>query len=407
MDRRTLLALAAGASLPSLSPQAASRSGVVVNDVSQLNPIEVAEERRPRSTDEVRALLRSSKQPVSVGGGRFSMGGQIAAPDSLHLDMRAMNQVVWFDRASKRIRVQAGMRWRDIQDVVDPADLSIRIMQSYSNFTVGGSVSVNCHGRYVGRGPLVNAVQAVQLVTFEGQVLELSRTRDAELFGAVFGGYGGLGAITEVELELDDNVRIERVVERVPLESYPSFFRNRVEKESNVLLHNADLTPPNFDAPVAVSWVRTDKPVTIAARLVSRGLNYGKEQNAIWAITELPGGDRLQHFVKEREQSKSAVVWRNFEASLDTASLEPRTRMFSTYLLQEYFIPVRNFITFARTMAKVLVDRRVEALNVSIRHSPPDTVSLMKWAPTEVFSFVLYYKQRMTDESSARVRLDA
>ena len=73
----------------------------------------------------------------------------------------------------------------------------------------------------------------------------------------------------------------------------------------------------------------------------------------------------------------------------------PSTRSASTYLLQEYFIPVKNFLPFARDMARVLKARRVNALNVSIRHSPADTVSLMKWAPVEVFSFVLYYKQRV------------
>ncbi len=68
--------------------------------------------------------------------------------------------------------------------------------------------------------------------------------------------------------------------------------------------------------------------------------------------------------------------------------------MVSTYLLQEYFIPVRSFAIFARRMAAILRRHEVNALNVSIRHSPADTVSLLKWAPQEVFSFVLYHKQR-------------
>ena len=33
-------------------------------------------------------------------------------------------------------------------------------------------------------------------------------------------------------------------------------------------------------------------------------------------------------------------------------------------------------------------------LNVSIRHSPVDQVSLLPWAREDVFSFVLYFKQR-------------
>ena len=36
----------------------------------------------------------------------------------------------------------------------------------------------------------------------------------------------------------------------------------------------------------------------------------------------------------------------------------------------------------------------VEALNVSIRHSPADRVSRLPWAREDVFSFVLYFKHR-------------
>jgi len=406
MDRRRFLEIATVSSLSALATRAsrAAAKDRVINDVSRLNPTRIAEERRPRSTDEVRAALRAWSGSVSVGGGRFSMGGQIAAVGSLHLDMRAMKQLVSFDGPRRRIRVQAGMTWRDLQDVIDPSDLSVKIMQSYSNFTVGGSVSVNCHGRYVGKGPLVNSVQAVQLVTADGEVLELTRSRDTELFRAVFGGYGGLGVITEVELELEANARIERVVHDVALDRYPAFFRERVLPDSRIVLHNADLTPPNFAVPRVTSWITTDKPLTQADRLIPRGLDYYLEKNAIWAMTELPGGSSLRESVVDRTTlQKKTVIWRNYEASLDTASLEPRTRSISTYVLQEYFIPVQNFLPFAQEMARILKARSVNALNVSIRHSPADTESLMKWAPTEVFSFVLYYKQRTHDPASVAV----
>jgi len=97
------------------------------------------------------------------------------------------------------------------------------------------------------------------------------------------------------------------------------------------------------------------------------------------------------------------VVWRNYEASLDTAALEPRTRAISTYVLQEYFIPVANFLPFVRAMGKILRERDTGALNVSIRHSPADQTTLLPWAPVEVFCFVLYYKQRVTRTASVAV----
>ena len=408
LNRRGFLVMAAASGAAGLGclPLRIAARGSVVNDISRLNPVAVSGEQLPHSTDEVRDALGAWPGPVSVGGGRFSMGGQIAAPDSLHLDMRAMNQVVSFDPRGRTIRVQAGITWRDVQDVIDRHDLSVKIMQSYSNFTVGGSVSVNCHGRYIGRGPIVNSIRAVQLVTPDGEVLELSRGGDSELFAAAFGSYGGLGVITEVELELEPNRRIERVVERMSLGQYPAFFRERVRSNSRMVLHNADLAPPDFDAPTSVSWIVTDKPLTEENRLVPRGLDYTLEQNAIWAITELPGGSWLREHVTDRlALGAPAVVWRNHEASLDTASLEPRSRRSSTYLLQEYFIPVARFVSFATEMARILNAHDVNALNVSIRHSPADTVSLLRWAPSEVFSFVLYYKQRVSRHASIAARV--
>jgi FAD/FMN-containing dehydrogenase len=402
--RRRLLAAAGACGLSSLAPRALA-ARAVVNDVSQLNAVEVAQIRRPRSTEEIRAALGAWDGPVSIGGARFSQGGQIAEPGSLHLDMRAMNKVASLDPARRIVRVQAGITWRDLQDAIDPHDLSVRIMQSFANFSVGGAVSVNCHGRYVGRGPVVNSVRALQLVTAGGEVLEVSRSRNEELFAAVIGGYGAFGVITEVELDLDANGRIERAVQPVRLEDYPRFFRETVLADPAVVMHNADLIPPGFDSPIAISWRETDKPLTEARRLIPRGLSYGLAQDVIWAVTELPGGGSARrHVINPAMLGKPAVVWRNHEASLDTAALEPRTRSISTYLLQEYFVPQENFLPFARKMARVLKSRGVNALNVSIRHSPADAVTLMPWAKTEVFAFVLYFKRRSREEAGAAVR---
>lgn len=369
--------------------------GTWVDDVARIDRTRVAAIERPTRASAVRAALQRTQGAVSVGGARYSMGGQIAAPGSLHLDMRAMNRLVWLDAPRRAVRVQAGMRWRDLQDLIDPHDLSVKIMQSYSNFSVGGSVSVNCHGRYVGAGPLGHSLRALQLVDADGNVHELDRQRDPALFAAVIGGYGGLGVITEVELDLADNVAMSREVRRFGLAEYPAFFRESVQARPGIILHNADLVPPDFDRPLAISWTRSDEALTRPERLVPRGLDYGREQNLIWSASELPGGDQLrERFQTERLLHEKMVLLRNREASLDAAALEPRTRRMSTYLLQEYFIPVAAFEAFARRMAAILKQHEVQALNVSIRHSPADTVSLLKWAPAEVFSFVLYYKQR-------------
>ena len=399
MDRRTLLkATAAAAAVVAGVPLRAAAQRQVIKDYSGLTAVPVAMVQRPVTTNAVSKAVAGWPGAISIGGGRFSMGGQIAAPDSLHLDMRGMNRVLMLDPERRVIRVQAGSSWRDVLDAIDPHDLSVSIMQSYSNFTVGGSVAVNCHGRYVGKGPLVNSVRAVQMVCADGRVLEL--TPDSPLFRGLFGGYGGLGVVTEVELDLEVNTRLRRIVSKVDLDAYGDHLLGSIAPDPEVVLHNADLRPPDFDEPQLISWVRTDVPATVSERLIPRDEDYGRNQALLWAVSELPGGKRLRRRIEDRLLEQETVVWRNYEASLDTDSLEPRSRFFSTYLLQEYFVPVRNFLPFARTLADVLRRHEVNALNVSVRHSPRDVRSLLAWAPEDVFSFVLYYKQRSTERAS-------
>jgi len=97
--------------------------------------------------------------------------------------------------------------------------------------------------------------------------------------------------------------------------------------------------------------------------------------------------------------SKPPVHTRNYEASYDIAELEPENRKDSTYVLQEYFVPVERFDEWVPKMRKVFADNDVNVINVSIRHSLPDLGAKLAWARKESFAFVVYYKQD-TDETA-------
>jgi FAD/FMN-containing dehydrogenase len=407
LGRRRLVLGLAQAGLLSLLPTAVHCAPELwVHNVTRLYSVPVAGIEHPRSAAEIAAALRAWPGQVGVGGGHFSMGGQVAIAGGLQLDLRGMRALVWLRPEQMRVRVQAGMSWRDLQDHLDPLGLAVKTMQSYSNFSIGGSVSVNCHGRYVGHGPVGRTVQALQLVLADGRIVEASRSENAELFRAALGGYGALAVISEVELDLARNCKIRREVKSLTLADYPAYFQREVLARGDCVLHNADLLPPRFDQPVAVSWRRCPDgtALTETARLVPRGASYRLEQSLIWAMSELPGGALLRsQVVHPLLSAGKAVQWLNHEASLDVAQLEPRQRTHSSYVLQEYFIPPRHFLSFTRAMAALLRQRQVMALNVSIRHAPPDTDSLLPWAKEEVFCFVLYYKQGTDENAQALV----
>jgi FAD/FMN-containing dehydrogenase len=369
----------------------------IVNDVTRLNPIQVADVITPVSVDEIVDAVKTHSGPISIGGGRYSMGGQTATEGALQIDMRRLNRVLAFDPVTKTITVQAGIRWRDIQEQIDHANLSVKIMQTYANFTVGGSMSVNVHGRYVGLGPLVLSVRSFKIVLADGSVVEASPSQNSQIFYGAIGGYGGLGVIVEATLDLSDNVRVKRHNVRMPVTEYAAYFMKHVRDSVGVVFHNADIYPPAFERVNAVSYVQTNEPVTVPDRLVPADKSYRLDRFVYGVMSDWPFGKGIRQYVVDPLLFRTdPVEWRNYEASYDVAELEPRSRDASTYVLQEYFVPVERFDAFVPKMRAVFRSRHVNVINVSIRHARPDPGTLLAWAPREMFAFVVYYKQGTT-----------
>lgn len=372
----------------------ASAAPPTVNDVSQLNPIAVARVVKPKTVEAIQRLVREAKGPVSIGGARHSMGGQIATEGALFLDLREFDRVLDLDTKARTIRVQTGITWRKIQEAIDRDGLAVKVMQSYANFTVGGSLSVNGHGRYVGQGSLVGTVRAIAVVLADGSLVQASRSENPELFRGCIGGYGALGVIVEATLDLAENRALERTNKRLPLAEYKKFFDDAIRDSKTAVFHNGDIYPPAYDTVMAITWSTTERPVTIPDRLVPITDHHLKDQLVWLWMSEVPyGRESRRRFFDPWRLRGSPVVWRNYEASYDVAELEPISRTSSTYVLEEYFVPVDRFEEFAAKMRSVFERHRPNVINVSIRHASADPDTLLSWARTESFAFVIYYKQ--------------
>jgi hypothetical protein len=247
-------------------------------------------------------------------------------------------------------------------------------------------------------------VRSIKLVMQDGTVTDASPTHNAELFYGVIGGYGGLAIIVEAELALADNVRVKRLSRKMSTAEYTSHFKAKVRYFQDAVFHNADLYPPHYQRVRSVTWARTDEPVTQPLRLQDKKQSYPLERYFVWAVSETPLGKWRREFIIDPIILRSKKIhWRNFEASYDVAELEPASRTHTTYVLQEYFVPVEKFDAFVPKMAEILQRYKVNALNVSVRHALADPGAVMAWARGETFAFVLYYKQRTRDNAINRV----
>lgn len=368
-----------------------------IKDVSQLAVGRVKSIYTPSSIYELSAIVRHVKAPIAIAGGRFSQGGHIWADRGIVIDMKKLNTIS-LDINNKIVTAQAGATWRQIQEEIDPHDLSIKVMQSYSDFTVGGSLSVNVHGRMLTESTLIQTVLSLKLMLSDGSIITASRTENSDLFNAAIGGYGAVGIILEATLSLTENQKLERHEVIMPLCDYPAYFKKIISHDSGIKLHNANISVTDFSTISSISWHESNKPLTITDRLKSYQVLNG-EHLAFQIVRYVRSAQKIR-FPLQIIKSAGSVVWRNYEMSTPTSAVEPTSRLFTTAILQEYFVPCDRLEEFVKKLQHIAHKNSINIMNISVRYVRKDNESIMAYGKAEEsFALVLYINMRNTESS--------
>ncbi|HEU4350306.1 MAG TPA: FAD-binding oxidoreductase [Burkholderiales bacterium] len=224
-------------------PQAAKKDkpppGILVNDIhSQLNSSRVWRVVQPDTLDSIRAALRAAQKEeraVCISGARHAMGGQQFVADGLMIDTRRMNRLLNFDAEKGHVEFEAGIQWPQILSHLTSLQKERERQWTFAQkqtgadkLTLGGCLSANVHGRGLKMPPFIGDVESFRLLTARGDVVNCSRTENADLFRLAIGGYGLFGLITSVTLRLVERRKVERVVEVRSIDGLPKAFAERI-----------------------------------------------------------------------------------------------------------------------------------------------------------------------------------
>ncbi len=159
---------------------------------------------RPRSADDVAnmvALCRRHAVKVVARGQAHTTFGQAQVEGGLLIDMRSLNRIHHIDRDV--IDVDAGATWRVVLEATAAQGRTPPVLTGYQGLTVGGTLSVSgISGAAYKRGPQVEHVLELELVTGEGRRLICSPCEHRELFEAALGGLGRCAVIVRAKLRL-------------------------------------------------------------------------------------------------------------------------------------------------------------------------------------------------------------
>ena len=406
--RRAFLAatLAAGAAARITAPAAADQR-IIMNDASRLNPTPVIRHIRPKSdrqgdfTAALRAELKdaaAANRRVAVGAARHSMGGQSLARDGTAVTF----DTPWFeiDTANQLYRVSAGARWSEVIAKLDPLGFSPKVMQSNHDFGVASTFSVNAHGWPVPFGPFGSTVRALRLMLADGEVVECSREKNADLFALAMGGYGLFGIILDLDVEMARNLLLAPTATLMPAEDFADKFIAFAAKDPSVLMAYGRLSVARsgfFSDAVLTSYrAASPQPATPPAATSKGSLTWiSNDLYRAQIGSELAKRARWAAETKLVPRVGSGLATRNSLMNEPVSNLinTSRTR---TDILHEYFVAPERFREFLTACREVIPPAKTEFLNVTLRYIAADETSVMAHSRVPRIAAVMSFSQEMT-----------
>ena len=159
---------------------------------------------RPRTLADVPAIVHEARRAnlgVVVHGAGHSQNGQSLAEAAVLLDLIGLDRV--HPPHGGTLQCEAGARWHQVLDALDGTGLLPPVLPDSATITVGGTVAAGGIGTTSHRyGAIAENVNALEVVTSEGDRVKCSESDNRELFDAVRGGQGQFGPIIQIWLSL-------------------------------------------------------------------------------------------------------------------------------------------------------------------------------------------------------------
>jgi FAD/FMN-containing dehydrogenase len=371
---------------------------VVVNDVhSKLTRTRVRSVAIPRDLEELRLVVRSAVSRghrVSIAGARHSMGGQPFGERTVLIDTRSLDRVLDFDGVDGRVRVEGGIQWPALLDFLEGAQRNERecwtIHQKQTGadrLTLAGALSCNAHGRGLALPPIVGQVEAFDLLTPDGEVVQCSRTERPELFSLAIGGYGLFGVITAVDLRLRPRCKLRRTVSITDAAGLMERVADRVRDGYEYGDFQFSIDPAD-DAFLNQGVFSCYVPVGANIPLTEDPVRFSPEDWLSLAVEAHRDKKRaFQLYARKYLRTDGQVYWSDdqLRGPYPAEYHKHVTRALGTKLdgsemITELFVPRGRFEAFMRDTREVLRRRKADVIYGTVRLIEPDRETFLAWA---------------------------
>ncbi len=245
---------------------------------------------QPKTLSEIQEIVRHSAK-VRVIGSRHCFN-DIADTTGTLLWLGDMDSTAVIDRDRRTATVNAGITYENLCPQLEHAGLALPNLASLKHITVIGACATATHGSGNSLRNLSCAISKLEMVTGNGDVIELSRERDGETFRGAVVALGALGIVTRVTLDLEPTYSLQQDnYEKLPFTEVFAHF-----EEISTAGYSVSLFPTWKYDWVDTVWVKrrvpTLTPVPAPTRLFGAALHSSNPSG------ELPADRTLTPFAK-------------------------------------------------------------------------------------------------------------
>ncbi len=170
----------------------------------------------PETQEEIIDIVKKSNK-VRVVGSRHSFN-DIADTEETIICLNKLNNVVELDQENLTVTVEAGIIYSDLGKYLQSNGFALENMASLPHISVAGACATATHGSGNDNNCLSTSVRAMDIITATGEIITLSREKDAEEMDGAIVGLGGLGIVTKLTLDVVPTFNIKQeVYENLPL----------------------------------------------------------------------------------------------------------------------------------------------------------------------------------------------
>ena len=385
---------------------------LLTTDYTGLLPEKIAKVEKLDTRSEIQKIVREANttgKKVSIAGLQHSQGGHTYYKDSILIDMKSMNHILDINEREKTVKVEAGATWEDVQEAINPYGLALKVTQSQSIFTIGGSLSVNAHGRDIRYGSMAETVKEMTLLTPTGEIKTISRDDEEQWMKFVFGGYGLFGIILDLTLELTDNNIYTIHTEEIETERYESYLESIINKQETAMHYaRISVSPTSFlDKMYVIDYKNTGQVDHITELKKETGIKISKLALDIGR----QGGwleDLFWETQKQYIQSLNHDTITRNNAMRSESTFMEFTKPGKVEVLQEFFIPVNGYEEYISEVKDLLSrndhDKNFKIHNITIRYVVNDEVTSLRYATEDMLGLVVLIQHGVKDNEIAEAK---